>query len=322
MKDYNYSKKSLEINWETFANESLYRQNTAAFSTMAMISAEILLRELVPNARGPFRSLVSSYIDRMLAKDTSVITNNPILFAKIVRLGEALFWCDQYEAAKDPRFLTELNRLASAEESERDNYLFLITMASHFYRMDFQVEWPPELPSLNQKTPDLKVTADGATLFIEATCLSPIRPSIQRNIENAIKHKKKKFENPQYRPGMIAIEVEHLGFTSEDTFGILDKKFLFEIKGVLAYDIGADLSFFPRGNRETILGRLVRVVSQIDTDQYGCPLVLVNSFEVELIGNKVEWGERRFFLLGKASSIPVPIFLLEAPRGVPQLFYL
>lgn len=123
-------------------------------------------------------------------------------------VGRALW---HLQSKKDAQLRLELERLATDPEVLVGNqYLFYIagTLASKGY----DIEFVPEKGNEGKKTPDLRATREGRSIWIEATAKQPKRTidtteKLWQLLRDIIDEKKQKFEDPAFEPGMIVADI-------------------------------------------------------------------------------------------------------------------
>jgi hypothetical protein len=123
-------------------------------------------------------------------------------------VGRALW---HLRGSKDAQLRLELERLATDPEVLVGNqYLFYIagTLAAKGYAIEFV----PEKGKHGKKTPDLKASKSGKSIWIEANAKQPKRvidtpERLWQLIRDIIAEKKQKFTDPAYAPGMIVADI-------------------------------------------------------------------------------------------------------------------
>lgn len=123
-------------------------------------------------------------------------------------VGQALW---HMRAKNDAQLRRELERLATDPEVLVGNqYLFYIagTLASKGHDITFV----PEKGNEGKRTPDLRATRGGKSIWIEANAKQPKRTidtteKLWQLLRDIIEEKKQKFEDPAFAPGMIVADI-------------------------------------------------------------------------------------------------------------------
>jgi hypothetical protein len=123
-------------------------------------------------------------------------------------VGKALWYL---RGKNDPQLQRELERLATVPGALIGNqYLFYIagTLAAKGYDVSFV----PEKGKQGKKTPDLRASKNGKTVWIEANAKQPKRlidtpAKLWQLIRDIINEKKQKFADPTYWPGLITADI-------------------------------------------------------------------------------------------------------------------
>lgn len=134
-------------------------------------------------------------------------------------VGKALWFLRKND---QPQLRKEFGRLAT----KKDQFIgtqFLFYVAGTFAGHGFDVEFVPESKGQKDKTPDLRTTKNGKTIWIEANAKQPVRnvdtpERIWQTIRDIIEEKKQKFSDQTYWPGLIVADIstvnEHMSTNS------------------------------------------------------------------------------------------------------------
>jgi hypothetical protein len=206
-------------------------------------------------------------------------------------VGKALWFLRKND---QPQLRKELGRLAT-EKGQFIGTQFLFYVAGTFAGHGFDIQFVPESKGQKNKTPDLRATKNGKTIWIEANAKQPVREvntpeRLWQTIRDIVEEKKQKFSDQTYWPGLIVADIspvyEHMSTNSTAPLISVDSHVCTPIpNGGFISRLYDDPDWAARQeNQGNVFSFLVEEFAKIDRSRHGvmqCLVVISRRMEAD-----------------------------------------